>query len=326
MKKIIAFCASALFLAAFIFISPLRSAALDVMSIFRVSQANTIRIAITDIQELMTNVIDFTGMSFDKVNETASVGIIGGADGPTEVVDYHVYETDEADIESMMTEAGIETLSSLDDFTAFDFKLPKSVSETPKLAAKHADKTEFALDVDEINKMLEKANASRFLPESYDGAIVTIDTPPAIAAQYENFIVGATQMPVLSAQDGIDLNVVKDCVLSSSLLPSNLVSQLAMIDVYTRDVYLPVITGISREVNINGSIGYVYSASDFGMVMDALSMPQMGETMDKMVSSMTDEISTAEITAIVWVKDGSVYVILGEMPESELLSIARSVK
>lgn len=353
LKKTIAYCASALFLLSFIVISPLRSAALEAMSIFRVSQANTIRIAVTDIQELLTNVMELPGMEeLKQMSEASSMGIIGGADGPTavhvngeavEVIDTYVqrlpggstdvdlfgadvYHVDPTHEEEVFAEAGIKILSSVDEFTGFGFKLPKSVSETPELAAKDADKVEFPLDVAEINDALSQFNAIQMLPDSFDGGMVTVDTPPVIAAEYDNFIIGATQMPVFSAQDGIDLNVIKDCVLSSTILPANLVQQLAMIDVYTRDVYLPVITGISREVNINGNTGYVYSASDFGMVMSALSLPQLGSAMDEMVGEMTDEVSSAGITAFVWVDDGVIYAMMGEMPEAELLSIARSVK
>lgn len=336
MKRIIAYCASALFLLSFIVISPLRSAALDAMSIFRVSQANTIRVAVTDIQELLTNVMELPGMEQLKQMSNASVGIIGDTDEMAEYLNENHVEVIDTYVQRLPggsttfdlseNELGIKTLSSLDEFTGFNFKLPKSVDGTPELAAKDADKVEFPLDVAEINDALAKFNASRMLPDSFDGGIVTVETPPVIAAAYDNFVIGATQMPVLSAQDGIDLNIIKDCVLSSSILPANLVQQLALIDVYTRDVYLPVITGISREVNINGNTGYVYSASDFGMVMSALSLPQLGSAMDEMVGSMTDEVSSAGITAFVWVNDGVIYALMGEMPEAELLNIARSVK
>jgi len=310
MKKIILSGACTLLLVLFAAVAPLRSAALDAMSVFRVSQANTIRITVADIQELMTN-LDSLGLlprsMLEQAGEAQSRGIIGGADGPTELfVKPHVNE----DI------LGDKALSSVDEFTAFDFKLAKSLDKTPILVSAPGGSKDITLDTRAINLALEKLDARTYLPESYDGGTVTINTPPAIAALYNDagVILAAAQMPYVTAQDGVELTVLKDALLSSSLIPYNIAQQLAMIDVNTRDIYLPVLVGISREVNINGKTGYIYASSDLAALTGALGFGGIGD------------LGGDGVTAIVWVMDGAVYMVMSDMPEAELAAVARSVK
>lgn len=201
-----------------------------------------------------------------------------------------------------------KTLSDASEFTAFNVNLPRKLNDQkPEL---------FATDV--MDKSIE-------MP---DGESISISLSPSLFAKYENVVFMATQ--------GLNSDVSRESkdemwqkLLSVPVLTDNIRSQLAAIDPDTKDIYLPVITGISREANLGGSTGYLYATSDMQSIMGALPPELTAGVSDKMSEAMTTKETPSErknMNMIIWTKSGVLYVLAGDLLDSELVAIARSVR
>jgi hypothetical protein len=296
MKKWITGSAGALFLALFVMFAPVRAAVMDALSIFRVSQLNAIRITVGDVEEMAEGFRDFSPSSAgDSLEEPFAVEKLSPDVSPVE-------------------------LNSIDEFTAFNVKLPAAASGEPRLTAVPAGGASLTLHVSAVNARLADIGADAYLPDSYEGGRITVRTPAALIAVYDDVVLGATQMPAVTTEDGVDLALLRDIALNVLPVPSSVAAQLSAIPVDSRNVYLPVLVGISREVNVGGATGYLYGASDLQAVIGAVGAVS-GETND--FEAFTPQ---KDGSVLIWVRDGVIYALAGSLPGDDLLSIARSAQ
>lgn len=259
--------------------------AMNALAGFRVGQAKTITITLDDITQMV---------SYAQENaETYQDGEL-----PDGWEDYVLEE--EGDSEDAGHQEILE-IDSISDFTAFDVKLPGDLEneQVNLYAADQVEKT-FTLE---------------------DGNEVSVALSPTLIAAYEdtNVLFAATQgmSDSLTDEQKADLH---EKILSLPFLTENIRSQLADIDPSTKDIYLPVITGISREADINGTAGYLYGMNELHGIAGAL--PEgFAEQLDE---ADTEEVEN--INLLIWTKDGVLYMLCGDMPETELTAIARSVR
>ncbi len=285
-----------------IMIPPVQAAAESALSIFRVAEPKTIRITVNDLQNLMTYAEDENVRRLLDISEsdTAS-GTLGAL---TRLLD--------------TAKSDITPLSSDQDFTAFPFSLPTALkSETPELYAANSQTQTIALDTEEINAILSKLGASSRVDSSLNGTDITVSTPPAISAAYNDVILIATQNVCVDAPDDV-MNSLWSGFLSIPAISEDLRAQLQAIDPKTRDVYLPVIEGLGRETDLGGATGYIYAGSDLAQVLS-------------MLPGFTDETHQAQLqqvgaTVLIWVKNGVLYYLSGTVAESDLIQIARSIR
>lgn len=256
--------------------------AMEALSGFRVGQAKTITITLDDISQMV---------SYAQENAEAY------PDGELPD-DWEGYSHgDEENFEGVSP----RELDSISDFTAFDAKLPRDLeSETVALYA-----------VDQMEKTLTLE----------DGSDVSVALSPMLLAEYEGtdvyFLATQGMSDSLSAEQKAELH---DKMLDLPFLTENIRSQLANIDPATKDIYLPVITGISREAEINGTTGYLYGMNELRGMMGALPEEFAAEFSEAETSEMEN------INLLIWTKDDVLYMLLGDMPETELVAIARSVR
>lgn len=202
---------------------------------------------------------------------------------------------------------GYKTLTDISEFTAFRVNLPRDLKDQqPEL---------FATDV--IKKSIEMQN----------GESASVSLSPILAAKYENVIFLATQ--------GMNSDVSSEAkqemwqkLLSAPIWTENIRSQLAAIDPDTKDIYLPVVTGISREADLGGTTGYLYAVSDMQSIMSALPAELTADLQGKMseYASADGQQAPDNAGAIIWTKNGVLYALAGDLSDSELTAIARSVR
>ncbi len=201
-----------------------------------------------------------------------------------------------------------KTLTDIKEFTAFNVNLPRELkNQQPEL---------FASDI--IEKSIQMQNGER----------VTIAISPTLVAKYENVSFIATQGLNNSMSSEAKAEMWQK-VLSSPVLTENIRTQLAAIDPNTKDIYLPVITGISREADLGSTTGYLYAASDMQGIMGALpAEPEMQSKMSDAASKSTHTIPIEykDKNSIIWTKNGVLYALVGDVSDSELIAIARSVR
>jgi hypothetical protein len=276
-----------------ILIPPVRAAAESVLSVFRVADVKTIRISVSDLQDILTFVENK-----------------GPSDQETEAEDILAQLMEKA-------EAGIRPISDAGEFTAFPFSLPSALkAETPELYAADSQSQTVTLDTAKINTALTELGAATLLDSRYNGTAVTVSTPPAVIADYDDVTLLATQTLDVDAPD----DVVKGLYagfLSIPAISADLRAQLAAIDPTSQDVYLPVIEGLGREISIGGTTGFVYSSDALANVLSMLP----GFADDASLTELRDE----NASVLVWLKDGVLYCLAGEKSDSELAQIARSI-
>ena len=254
--------------------------AMDVLSNFRVAEAKTITITLDDISQ-MSAYAQQQAAEFD------------GAEDSWDTEDF-----DAMDVQDH-AETVPQPLESISDFTAFSAGLPESLdSETMELYALEQQERTFTLE---------------------DGSEVTVASSPMLLAKYDNAVFMATQgfSDNLTAQQKADL---KEKLISLPFLTDNIRSQLQEIDPGTKDIYLPVVPGVSREASIGGTTGYLYGMNELRGVAGALPEGFSEELED----ADTEELENVNL--LIWTKDGVLYMLCGDMPESELIAAAGSVR
>ena len=290
-KSLPVICAAAVLLAA-VLIQPVRAAAESVLSIFRVEAVRTINITVTELQEIA---------GFMKAHALAESG-------------------PEDRLEEALSSIRAQTkpLASISEFDAFPVRLPAALeTETPSLSAVEARTDTAALDTAKLNSALSELGAATLVDGGLNGASVSVTLPPAFFAEYEDVVFIATQTVTADAPDDV-LNALKSAVLSIPGIPDTLRAQLAPISPKTRDVYLPVIEGLGRTVDLGGATGYLYSTGELARVLSML--PQTAD------SAAVGRLQEANATALVWTNGGVLYCLIGDMSDSALAQIARTVR
>ena len=195
--------------------------------------------------------------------------------------------------------------------------LPSGLEKTPRsTSVTGAYSVTFTPDLKKIRAYLASIGASNVkLPDNLDGQPITVQVQPAVAMLYTEpgalnqtpgamprpqsggkyMYVGATTSPTINVPDGVDVNQVRAALLSIPSLPPDLVNQLKSITDWQNTVIVPVVKGTSRDVTVQGTQG-VLVTEDKGPGLTLL-----------------------------WQKSGIVYVVSGDVSESELLAAANSM-
>jgi hypothetical protein len=295
-KRFAVLIAAALF-ACVLFIPQVSAAAESVLSVFRVAEVKTISVTVNDLQDMMT----YARQHGDTQKEAAQTEI-GAA------------------LHQLLgkAESDIKPIESIRDFTAFPFSLPTALKdETPKLYAAGTQAQSVTLDTSIINAELKELGATTLVDEKYNGAVITVSTPAAAAASYADVMLAETQNIVIDASDDV-MNNIWSAIMSIPAIPENIRAQLISIDPRTRDIYLPVIEGLGREIDLGSTTGYLYSSGSLAQVLGML--PDVAD------AKTLAELQNAGASALVWTKDGVLYYLAGEKTDSELAQIARSIR
>ncbi len=297
-KKILISAIAITLVSTMMFIPSVQSLTISALSAFRVGDAKTIKVTLADIEESMNY---FKGFA-DKFK-----------DQDFNDQDLQNYDAKEA-IEHEKLQ--VKELSDISEFTAFSFNLPKDLKgETPSLYATDSQSNTIVVDTAKINDELSKIGVTNLLDNNYDGSEITVNVAPSIAAHYNDVDLFATQGVYLDGNDEV-INGIWNSMLNMPFLSENLRSQLSNIDVKTRDVYLPVIMGLGREVSLGGVTGYIYSTQDMRQVVSMLP--------EGLTVKYGDD-NEREGSALIWTKNGVLYCLVSDKSDSELAQIARSI-
>lgn len=293
MKKAIITVGAVVLAGSLMFIQPIQSLAVSALSIFRVENAKTIQITMTDIEELM-----------EVWNEHTQ----------------YMEDNDEAKVAELFSSIGHQEqepvfLQDINEFTAFRVLLPKELKDQqPVLTMVDSQTKSYTIDTDKINEMAAKAGILSKLNASYQDETIVLTTSPVLWAEYDNLRLMATQGAYLESPKELNQEIW-NLLLELPGIPENIRLQLAEIDINARDIYLPVVMGVGREVELKGVTGYLYASADIAALIGALS------------DTATDgETTTEEINTLIWVKNNVLYCLSGNVSDDELAKIARSVK
>ncbi|MBC2723466.1 MAG: hypothetical protein HGJ97_12425, partial [Desulfosporosinus sp.] len=329
----------ALVLGLITFVKPVQTLALDTLSIFRVTDVKTIQITIADLQEGMQTISKLKEESKGKTFEHNSL---------INVVSQPQHE--------------VKKLNQAKEFDAFKLRLPRELdSQTPEISAMDSSKMTFTLNVDAFNELLKGVNSPKQLSSDLQNVEMSMVSSAAAFAKYNDVLFLATQKSYLEAPQTAK-NELRDVMLNFPLIPASLRQQLAEIDEDSSDIYLPVLVGFGREVDLGGKNGYIYTLSDLkglsetipadmtsGLahtksleITDESHKASMDEMSEKLISKYGEEkfaamkeahkIAMEEMptmenaSVLIWTKDGNLYGLIGNKTDAELAKIARSVR
>ena len=339
-RKIVTLASLALVLAFITFVKPVQTLALDTLSIFRVNDVKTIEITIADLQEGMQTLSnlkeDFKGKKLEHTS-------------PINVVSQPQHE--------------LTKLNEAEEFEAFKLRLPRELaSQKPEISAMDSGKMTFTLDVAACNELLKAVNSPKQLSSNLKDVEMSMISSAAAYAKYNDVLFLATQKSYLDAPQAAK-NELRDVMLDLPLIPTNLRQQLAEINEDNSDIYLPVVVGFGRKVNVGGENGYIYTLSDLKGLTETIPQDMvapgshsqtleglkgeshevaMDEMSKKLISKYGEEkfaalkeahkMATVEMpnmenaSVLIWTKDGNLYGLIGNKTDAELAKIARSVR
>jgi anti-sigma factor RsiW len=147
----------------------------------------------------------------------------------------------------------------------FPVKLPAGITgySGPEIYLNAGGTMTLTLDTVNINKMIQSFGSDKLLPDDLNGKTFTVNLPAQVTAKYKGLdnnmiIVGQSRSPELIAP-GSDVLVIRDALLALPFLPNNLRSQLASIDDWQHTIIVPNVDGSSQEVKVNGAEGVFIS-------------------------------------------------------------------
>lgn len=297
MKKILVSITAVLLIAVLFTFQPVQSLAVSVLSVFRVGETKTIQITMADIEEMYNYAKEHRdGQEGDPIN--AGLSFAG------------------------QQEPKVKELQSMDEFTGFRFSLPKELAdETPKLRMVDTQEVSTVLDTALINQQLKNAGSKTTLDEKFNGEKVTVTTPPVLLADYEKVDLIATQGPYFNSDQELN-QAVWNILTAMPGIPENIRTQLADIEIEKRDVYLPVITGVGREVSMGSTNGYLYASTDVAALGNALAADLQQDGRSGKVQTAGQE----NTNVLIFTKDNILFVLAGSVPENELIGIGRSIQ
>jgi len=329
-----------LMLALITFVKPVQTLALDALSIFRVTDVKTLQITIADLQEGMQTLTNLKEESKGKTMEHTSL---------INVISQPQHE--------------VTKLKEPEEFDAFKLRLPRELeAQTPEISAMKSGKMSFTLNVEACNELLKALRSPKQLSSNLNDVEMSMVSSAAAYAKYDDVLFLATQKSYLEAPQAAKQEL-RDVMLELPLIPMNLRQQLAEIKEDNSDIYLPVVVGFGRKVDLGGENGYIYTLSDLKGLTETIPQDMiaprshsqaledikseshevaMAEINQKMISKYGEEkfaalkeahtMATAEMpnmenaSVLIWTKDGNLYGLIGDKTDAELAKIARSVR
>lgn len=235
-----AVCAAAIILSCAFSLSfaPVRSAAAQFLSIFRVNKVETVKLTPADLSKLQQAMREGGKVTLADLGE--------------------VQYTKKSSSGTISAE---EAKKSVD----FNFRLPAYLPEG--FALREIDRTAggtagFTLDTKKTNQVLKTLGGSTFLPDALNGNTFTLTLPVVLSAEYSgpgHLTVSQARSPELAAPGDTSVNAIRDALLSLPILPANLKNQLASINDWQHTFLVPDVNGSAREVSVDGSQGVFVS-------------------------------------------------------------------
>jgi len=226
---------------------PVRSAASELLTIFRVEKVKTVNITHADIASIENAMREGAGQ-----------------------VDIDNFGKLEFSGKQQREKTTIEEASGAVDF---DIKLPSGLPgySEPELFMETGVTINFTLDTVNTNEFLQSIGSEKVLPDDFNGKTFTVKMPAHITAKYpganSEIVIGQGRSPELIAP-GADVLAIRDALLAVPFLPNNLRSQLASINDWQHTLIVPNIEGSSQEVMVAGAEGVFISPPEGAKAAD----------------------------------------------------------
>lgn len=301
-KKLLSGTAAAVLISSAIWVAPVRDAAADFLSIFRVSQFKTVTLTYDDLASIQDQ-LEEKGLKDIDLKQYGKIKIDGGEMKK----EYQIDDGSSLDkaLKSIEDEVGI---------SIFPPEAPKGFKLT-NIRVSNPARIDITPDVKNLNQLISTFGGSAFFPEALDGKKFTISINNDILLLYESsseqegvtqdIIIQKTKLPDIHVPDGVDMDAVRHAVISLPFIPENLRKQLA--DIKDWKTTLPVPVGEDtdvKEINVNGNRGVFMSVKHI------------------------DSVKHVDFAAntVIWSDGEFMYWLASSLPEDKALQMAESLR
>ena len=255
--------------------SSVRDAGQQFLNLFRVQQVQTVQIT----QEFL-----------DSLPEP-DAGLIEWVEEPS---------LDEEPREVTLAEAEEALGFRLAQLTA----VPEAFQPDPKIMITEAEEATFTVNLPAArNYIWALGGDGAILPDTLEGAVFRVSMPQVGMVVYsgtgddeQDLVFIQTTSPTLSAPGEVDMGAIRQEMLALPILPPQLAEQLRAIDDWEQTLLLPLVEGMSEEVNIGSATAVRFFGEEAG---------------DRM---------------LVWVSEGRIYVLRTNVPDLDLKALAENIK
>lgn len=288
-------------------LTPMRSLAENIFNRFEVEEFHAVTIRPEQFQEFGAQML-MRGLGADlEVVATAAENLV-------EV---------ETSIDPESDDMGMQEFDSFDAASAAfgEFQvpdnLPAAFDQDPRYLMSEANWVRLTVNTESLNTILDELDFNfNSIPDATDmpEMTATIDIPSTLVSYYEgsddqHLAVIQMESPVLTTPEGLDMNAVRNDLLSLPGLPEEFVDQLKAIDNWESTLIVPVPEGAeTRNVTIDGQPALLIEAGE-------LDTSNWGH----------DIQMDGEFSAVMWNNGDMLHIVVGSLGGDQLLEIANSL-
>ena len=286
-KKLAVAAAAAACIGVMFSFAPVRSAAADFLTLFRVQKVETSSISVEELNQIQQVFY----------NESAKLDI----DNFGSVENKQTGEQRQVKWEEAAS------------FLSFDPRqpsyMPDGLAFNPSLSVEPANKIEFTLNVKNVNTVIEHLGGQYPLPAALEGRSFGLNFHEVLQAHadagqgdtYRNLRLLQTRSPEVTVPENVDVTAVRKAILEMPMIPNETKQKLASLSDWQNTLYIPSPdSGTAEELTINGSSG-VFIKEDWG--------------------------NGRKHSLLIWQDSGVLFVIDGtNLERGEIVKVAESLK
>lgn len=262
--------------AAFAFIPPLQTLAQDPFGLFRVKRFATVTIDPSTLPSTRPDPSAFGAVTITQMPKLASA-------------------------------ASIKEAQAMVDFAILTPRdLPAGMGGPSRIEVSKEGHLSYTIDLAKLRQYLASAGISAIgLPASLDGATIELSIPSQVLIDYgptsatgPALMVSQGRSPTVQAPAGLDVDLIRQQLLSMPGIPPEVAAQLKSVDDWQHTAVIPLPKDgiVSQKFTMPGGI-------------EALRLQDKG----------------GGSLAVLWQRDGIVYAMAGSMPADRLLAAAASM-
>lgn len=292
-------------------ISPVGSAAGNLMDRFRVQKFAAITVSKDDFMEFGASMM-FRVATSDMQSLDDAISDIGTIDS--------TFDRDDPFANVQEFDNFTDAFDNFTDAEAAygDFLAPDSVPDqfaNPKIYVSEAGTVTATVNTAKLQTLIDELNLPIYeIPDAtnYPELVFTVEVPSALVLHYEGntpseaepheggLFVAQMESPTLITPDSLDMDRLREDILQLPGLPPDFVAQLRAIQDWESTLIIPVPDGASsKDVTVQGQPG--------------------------LLIEMNEAESDTPQSAVIWEKDGILYIVGGEVNGSDALDIANSL-
>ncbi|MBO8127470.1 MAG: hypothetical protein H0Z38_09590 [Firmicutes bacterium] len=273
------------------------------------------------------------------VDPSDFVKLIDAIEGREQVVKIANFGTMEILIPPKVENFGFDGQGAV-HFQGRSIRVPKSIKgyRAPRAQLVSGSKIRFTLYTAPINRFLNSLSVRAVVPRKINGQPFVLNTAPLVAVTYpaptigeSDLVIAVTLPSELEAPSSVDGESLQDAILAIPGLPRGLKSQFANVAYGGEIIITP--DGIGEPVQIKPGVQGAFTTGPKTLFKGNFSLSEEGKQFQTEIQKSLNQKNLINglwgmrfwADCLVWMGDGLIYMVMGELSQAEALEIARMV-